>query len=76
MAEIRQYSGQFRPETDRQHPATVVGFRRRQNSGNQMLPDSEAGWIPTTDNCLNSDNQILNVRARTQSLILENDLRF
>jgi len=29
----------------------VAGFRRRQVTGDQMLLDSGAGWIPTIDNC-------------------------
>jgi hypothetical protein len=33
------------------HPATVAGFRHRQDSGGWMLPDSGPAWILTTDHC-------------------------
>jgi hypothetical protein len=47
---------------DGQNPATVTEFRRRLDFDDRQL--------------LNFSNQISNVRARTKSLISENDLRF
>jgi hypothetical protein len=41
FGQIRQYSGR--------NLVAIIG--RRQDTGNRMLSDSGAGWIPTINNC-------------------------
>jgi hypothetical protein len=52
----------FQPDHWPELGPPVAGFRRRQDSGDRQL--------------LNSDDRISNMRVRTKSLISENDLRF
>jgi len=49
MAGIRQYFGQFKPESG--PPASGDGGRMSLDSGDLMLPDSGACWVPITNNC-------------------------
>jgi hypothetical protein len=54
---IRSYpagSSQIRPDpvgSGGRHQASVAGFRCRQDASDRRLSDSDAGWIPTIDNC-------------------------
>jgi hypothetical protein len=53
MKKLQKYKNQSLTNVARiqQRLVAVAGSWHRQDTGNRMLSDSGAGWIPTIDNC-------------------------